>query len=130
MAENTNTPNTQDGFAMLAETLAGMGHTLEARTRLTFGKDVASKLAGIVTGGFVAILCEGATDKDVATYNGMVTAATLDKVAVIDARTHGYGKVRPNVNTFLKSRKLKAVCTPPRKDDDGTPIVFLVRKTA
>jgi len=116
-----------NGFDTLAEMLAGFGHTLEARTRLSFGKDVASALAGIKTGGYVIVCTEGTTDADVAKYNDMVTKHT-DMVAVIDARTHGYGKVRPNVATYLKSRKVKATVTPPRKDADMNAIGFLVRK--
>jgi hypothetical protein len=129
--ENTNADtntNEQDGFAALALALAGFGHTLEARTRLTYGKDVASALAGIVTGGYVIVMTEGITNVDADKYAAIVKQAPANVVALVDARDAAYSRVRPNVSTYLKSRKVAGAITPPRKDADGNAFAFLVRK--
>jgi hypothetical protein len=128
-ANTPNTPNTNDdGFATLALALAGIGHSLEPRTRLAFGKNAASALAGIVTGGYVVVMCEGTTNADADKYAALIAASPKNMVALIDARTASYARVRPNVSTFVKSRKLNAAITPPVKNADGDAYAFLIRK--
>jgi hypothetical protein len=82
-----------DAFTQLSETLAGFGHTLEARTRITFGKDVASALASIKSGGYVVVACKGTEDE----YLTQVRKAVTDNagmVVLIDARDNDYKQVR------------------------------------
>jgi hypothetical protein len=124
-----DTPNiNQDGFSAVAEVLAGFGFNLEARTRLTFGTQVAATLKDIKTGGAVVVFVKGASDEDVANMNAAINTAPSGTLALVDARTHDYAKVRPNVATYLKSRKISATVCPPRRNAEDTVTGFLVRK--
>jgi hypothetical protein len=128
--DNTNTNNGTDAFAALADALAGFGHSLEPRTRLTFGRQAAKALAGVMTGGFVVVMTKGTTDKDATAITDKIAQAPKGTAAVVDARDADFAQVRPNVNSYLTSRKIGAKITPPRKDADDNKIGFVIRKTA
>jgi hypothetical protein len=128
--DNSNSNSTPDGFAALAEALQGFGHKLEPATRLAFGRQAGQALAGVVSGGFVVVMCKGTTDKDATTMQDKIAAAPKGSAAIVDARDEDFAKVRPNVNSYLTSRKIAGKITPPRKDADGNNIGFLIRKNA
>ena len=135
MADTQNTQNSTtdvpetDGFAEIASVLSGFGHTLDAKTKLHFAPLVAKTLATLEVNGTIAVACKGTEDGFRAAINAQITKHP-GKVALLEIMEEDAPRVHSHVKTFLKSRKLAATVAPLRKDEDGTPVSFLVRKTA
>lgn len=136
MSENTNnTQDTQDITTTLdaiTTALMGLGHNVDPRESLPYGRIVADTLKSVGAGGFVAVVCEGTSDSYVASVREMI-AENPGLVALVDARAHTFARVRANVGPVVKRTKSGKI-TPPRREldavGDSFPAGFLVRKSA
>jgi hypothetical protein len=118
----------------LTDAMQGFGITITERTRLTFGRKVATALASVEQGGKVFVWTQGATDANLLTEASIVDAGTeagndlAPYVATVDATDAEYLKVRPHVTTYLKTRKVAYAVSTPVKDDDDRNVGFVITR--
>lgn len=129
---DTTNDNGMSTLDAITAALMGLGHNVEPRESLPYGRLVASTLKTIDNGGFVAVVCEGTSDAYVKSVREMI-AENPNLVALVDATAHSFARVRANVGPIVKRTKSGKI-TPPRREldeiGDSFPAGFLVRKSA
>jgi hypothetical protein len=114
----------------LTEAMQGFGITISERTRLAFGRKVATALASVAQGGKVFVWTKGATDGQLLMEASIIeeNADLAAYLATIDASDTEYTKVRPHVTTYLKTRKVAFAVSTPLKNEDEENVGFVITR--